>query len=427
MGGRGGYGGAHRRGPDPDGHHVPAHVARLPGGRPPDRVRRDHRRRRGRLHARHRRGLSDAGGDGADDRDGPATRHLGLDLGGHEPQVGRASRMPTGRGPRSAATRSRPASSTTRRACRPRSSPSWRRSRDAAIDACGPVRERGHRRARAVRPRHGRRPLPAQRPRAMGGPPRGRTGRRRRVGVPAHLINDARAFGLAELRLGAGRGATSMVGLTLGTGVGGVVAVDGRVHQGHDGTARRDRPPDDRSRRPLVRLRQPRLHGGVRPGRPDRGGLRHGDAPRRRCAPPETATPGRWPGLADVGRYLGIGIANMITVISPDRVVLGGGMSAAGDLLFDPIRAEIARRVHDRPRSTTRSLVAGRARDVGRLDRRGRPRRGAGGAGPVMPPNAWLPHYRQIELALRARLRAIRPGERLPSDTTCAASSGSAG
>jgi glucokinase len=50
-------------------------------------------------------------------------------------------------------------------------------------------------------------------------------------------------------------------------------------------------------------------------------------------------------GLADVGRYLGIGIANMITVISPDKVVLGGGVAAAGELLFEPIRAEIARRV----------------------------------------------------------------------------------
>src|ERR1700675_4831577 len=57
------------------------------------------------------------------------------------------------------------------------------------------------------------------------------------LGVPVALINDARAFGLAELRLGAGRGASSMVGLTLGTGIGGVIAVDGKVHQGHDGTA----------------------------------------------------------------------------------------------------------------------------------------------------------------------------------------------
>jgi glucokinase len=48
------------------------------------------------------------------------------------------------------------------------------------------------------------------------------------LGLPAHLINDARAFGLAELRLGAGRGASSMVGLTLGTGIGGVIAIEPR-------------------------------------------------------------------------------------------------------------------------------------------------------------------------------------------------------
>jgi predicted NBD/HSP70 family sugar kinase len=50
-------------------------------------------------------------------------------------------------------------------------------------------------------------------------------------------------------------------------------------------------------------------------------------------------------GLAKVGRYLGIGIANMIAVISPDRVVIGGGISAATDLLFGPIRDELRQRV----------------------------------------------------------------------------------
>jgi glucokinase len=50
-------------------------------------------------------------------------------------------------------------------------------------------------------------------------------------------------------------------------------------------------------------------------------------------------------GLADVGRYLGIGIANMIQVITPDRVVIGGGVARAGELLFAPIRAELRRRV----------------------------------------------------------------------------------
>ena len=59
----------------------------------------------------------------------------------------------------------------------------------------------------------------------------------RRSALPAFLINDARAFGLAELRLGAGRGASSMVGLTLGTGVGGVIADRRPGPPGHDGTA----------------------------------------------------------------------------------------------------------------------------------------------------------------------------------------------
>ncbi|TAL07468.1 MAG: ROK family protein, partial [Chloroflexota bacterium] len=51
-------------------------------------------------------------------------------------------------------------------------------------------------------------------------------------------------------------------------------------------------------------------------------------------------------GMRSVGRYLGIGIGNLITLISPDRVVLGGGIAAAGDLILEPIRAEIRRRVH---------------------------------------------------------------------------------
>jgi glucokinase len=50
-------------------------------------------------------------------------------------------------------------------------------------------------------------------------------------------------------------------------------------------------------------------------------------------------------GLASVGRYLGIGIANMVTVLTPERVVIGGGVAAAGDLLFEPIRAELRVRV----------------------------------------------------------------------------------
>jgi predicted NBD/HSP70 family sugar kinase len=51
-------------------------------------------------------------------------------------------------------------------------------------------------------------------------------------------------------------------------------------------------------------------------------------------------------GLAEVGRYLGIGISNLVVIIAPDRIVIGGGIAAAGELLFEPIRAELRRRVH---------------------------------------------------------------------------------
>ena len=164
------------------------------------------------------------------------------------------------------------------------------------------------------------------------------------AGVPAFLVNDARAFGLAELRLGAGRGASSMVGLTLGTGVGGVIAVGGRVHQGHDGTGGElghqtidpDGPWCGCGNRGCVEAyaRADQLSAACGTATPEEAvrAAQAGDARARA-------------GLADVGRYLGIGIANMVTVITPDRIVLGGGVAAAGELLFGPIRAEIARRV----------------------------------------------------------------------------------
>ena len=164
------------------------------------------------------------------------------------------------------------------------------------------------------------------------------------LGVPVALINDARAFGLAELRLGAGRGASSMVGLTLGTGVGGVIAVDGKVHQGHDGTAgeigHQTIDPDG----PSCNCGN---HGCLEAfARADRIAEACGTATAEEAV--ERARAGdaaALEGLRRVGRALGIGIANMIVVISPDRVVIGGGIAGAADLLFPEIRAEIRRRV----------------------------------------------------------------------------------
>jgi glucokinase len=164
------------------------------------------------------------------------------------------------------------------------------------------------------------------------------------VGVPAFLINDARAFGLAELRLGAGRGTSSMIGITLGTGVGGVVAVEGRVILGHDGTAgeigHQTIDPDGPwcgcgnrgCMEAYARADQIAVACGTSTAEEAVRAALAGDARARQ-------------GLADVGRYLGIGLANMVAVLSPDRIVIGGGVAAAGELLFEPIRTELVRRV----------------------------------------------------------------------------------
>jgi len=162
--------------------------------------------------------------------------------------------------------------------------------------------------------------------------------------VPVSLINDARAFGLAELRLGAGRGADSMVGLTLGTGVGGVIAIDGHVVLGHDGTAGEvghhtidpDGPPCNCGNNGCLEAF----------ARADRIAAACGtDTVEAAVEAAQGGDARALDGLARVGRYLGIGIANMITVISPDRVVIGGGIAASGELLLGPVRAEVRRRV----------------------------------------------------------------------------------
>jgi glucokinase len=164
------------------------------------------------------------------------------------------------------------------------------------------------------------------------------------VHAPVHLLNDARAFTLAELRLGAGRGAQTLVGMTLGTGVGGGIAIRGELYLGHDGAAgeigHQTIDPDG----PLCNCGN---RGCVEAfARADviaaTCGTSSVEAAVRAAAGGDARA---LDGLAQVGRYLGIGIANMVTVLTPDRVVVGGGVAAAGEILFATIRAELDRRV----------------------------------------------------------------------------------
>ena len=105
-----------------------------------------------------------------------------------------------------------------------------------------------------------------------------------RLGLPVFIDNDANVATLVEQRFGAARGADYVVGLTIGTGIGGGLILDGSVYRGHAGLRRRARPHGDRRERPALpgQLPQPRLPRGGRVGHRDRargqdrgrGGLR---------------------------------------------------------------------------------------------------------------------------------------------------------
>lgn len=161
-------------------------------------------------------------------------------------------------------------------------------------------------------------------------------------GRPVTLINDARAFGLAEARLGVARGARTAVGVVLGTGVGGVVLCGGQLHTGARGGA------GEIGHQVLV-------PGGPRCGCGNQGCLEalvradviaDGSGRPTVAEAAEAAAAGDRAALAafaDAAAHLGHGLANVVTVLQPEIVFIGGGVSLAGEVLLGPLREELQR------------------------------------------------------------------------------------
>jgi glucokinase len=201
------------------------------------------------------------------------------------------------------------------------------------------------------------------------------------LGLPAVLENDANAAALGEFRYGAGRGARSLVYLTVSTGIGGGIILDGKVWHGLKDAAGEaghmtvcpDGPLCGCGNRGCLEA----MASGPSIARRAREAVAGGRATRLREVPePTSADVVR---LAkegdDVARevwdlavgYLGIGVAAVITILAPERVVLGGGVTTAGDFLFDPLRAEVRRRVKLVPVESVPILPAALGPDVGIL------------------------------------------------------------
>jgi glucokinase len=164
------------------------------------------------------------------------------------------------------------------------------------------------------------------------------------LGLPVACINDARAHTLAEARMGAGRGAPTIAMLTLGTGIGGGLVIDGKLHLGASGTAGEigHQTVHDGGRRcgcGNLGCAEPYAQAGALMATAGR------DSVEAVFDGADAGDPACQAALDDAFTALGIAIGNIVTVIVPDRVIIGGGIAEAGDRVMIPLRAAVERRI----------------------------------------------------------------------------------
>ena len=201
----------------------------------------------------------------------------------------------------------------------------------------------------------------------------------RRTGLPVLVENDANASGWAEWRFGAAQNESDVVLVTLGTGIGGALVIDGRPYRGRYGMAgefgHMQVVPDGlpcecgnrgcweqyASGRVLTRLGRASAEAGTELGRrlldaaggvADRIQGLHVTAAARDGDQEAVA----W--LAEVGDWLGVGVANLAAALDPGVVVVGGGVSDAGELLLGPARTAFSRSLTGHGFRTEARIVA---------------------------------------------------------------------
>jgi glucokinase len=197
------------------------------------------------------------------------------------------------------------------------------------------------------------------------------------VGMRAALDNDANCATLGEAWLGAARGGRIVVGITIGTGIGGGLVIDGKLFHGAsdvageighttiDSTGRRCKCGnygclEAYASGPNIALRAVE---GIESGSPSRlPEYVNGDLT---AITAQTVYQAAHDGdefalevVRETARLLGAGLANIINIINPDVVVICGGVTLAGDRLFVPLRREVTRRAF-KPAVEACRIVAG--------------------------------------------------------------------
>lgn len=185
------------------------------------------------------------------------------------------------------------------------------------------------------------------------------------TGLPTILANDANCAGLGEAWLGAGKDYENLILLTLGTGVGGAIIIDGKLFTGHQGTAGElglisinpDGPMcnsgNQGSLEQYVSVQGIRRETGKEPS--ELGKL---------AAAGDLEALSFW---QDYGQLLGVGLSNLIYVLTPEVVIIGGGVSAAAEFFFPATLAEIEKRVLPSSRQGLKLIKAQLGNDAGKV------------------------------------------------------------
>lgn len=185
-----------------------------------------------------------------------------------------------------------------------------------------------------------------------------------RLGLPTFIDNDANVAALAEHRGGAARGSRDAIMLTIGTGIGGGLILDGDVYRGSSGAAAELGHVVIDQAGPKCQGNCPNhgcvevLASGTALGREGRiAAEAHPDSALGRALAEGTAIDGlavttaaiggdgiATEVVATIGRRLGVALSSLANIFDPDVIVIGGGVAAAGELLLQPAREQLRTR-----------------------------------------------------------------------------------
>ncbi|MFG1808478.1 ROK family protein [Streptomyces sp. NPDC049040] len=168
-----------------------------------------------------------------------------------------------------------------------------------------------------------------------------------RLGVPVQVDNDANLGALGELVWGGGRGVKDLAYIKVASGVGAGLVIDGRIYRGPGGTAGEIGHITLDESGPVCRCGNRGCLETFTAARYVLELLRgsHGDGltvPRMVQLARE-GDPGCRRVTGDVGRHIGMGVASLCNLLNPSRIVLGGDLAEAGELVLGPIRESVSR------------------------------------------------------------------------------------